>query len=93
MVPPGFIVNRKLNSKYREWQVEGKKVVEVIIGRGEYKPYLAEDHEGRGSHISGREIRISRLTGFCLKYGKGRNPVIVTTVRFRERRKGFAFLS
>ncbi len=33
--------------KVREWQVEGRKVMEVIIGRGEHKPYMAQDYDGR----------------------------------------------
>ena len=31
----------------REWKVEGKKVMEVVIERGENKPYLSQDDDNR----------------------------------------------
>jgi predicted HTH transcriptional regulator len=31
----------------REWKVEGKRVMEVIIERGKNKPYLAQDEDNR----------------------------------------------
>ena len=36
----------EIDFEVREWQVEGKKVLEVIIGKGLNKPYMAQDQNG-----------------------------------------------
>jgi predicted HTH transcriptional regulator len=36
----------EIKLKVNEWQVDGKKIVEVIIEKGRLKPYLAQDTEG-----------------------------------------------
>jgi predicted HTH transcriptional regulator len=37
----------EVSFRAKEWQVGGKKVVEIIINRGESQPYMAMDTEGK----------------------------------------------
>jgi hypothetical protein len=70
--------------KVREWQVEGRKVMEVIIGPGNYKPYMAQDYDGRWIAYIRQGDQNFKANKVLLKvwerYKTGRS----TTVRFRE---------
>jgi predicted HTH transcriptional regulator len=68
----------------REWQVEGRKVVEVIIGRGEHKPYLAQDIEGRWIAYIRQGDQNFKANKVLLQVWERQKTGCGTTVRFRE---------
>jgi hypothetical protein len=70
--------------KVREWQVEGKKVVEVIIGRGEFKPYLAQDPDGRWIAYIRQGDENFKASRVLLKVWERHKSGLGTTIRFRE---------
>jgi hypothetical protein len=70
--------------KAREWQVEGRKVVEVIIGRGEHKPYTAQDYEGRWVAYIRQGDQNFKANKVLLKVWERQNAGHSTTIHFRQ---------
>jgi len=70
--------------KVREWQVEGKRVVEVIIGKGGNRPYLAQDPEGRWVAYIRQGDQNFKANKVLLRVWERRKSGLATTVRFRE---------
>ena len=73
--------------KAREWKVEGKKVVEIIIGKGENKPYMAQDPEGRWIayiRVGDQNFKASKV---ILEVWKRQKTGRATMVRFRQAEK------
>jgi hypothetical protein len=68
----------------REWQVEGRKVMEVIIGRGESKPFMAQDQEGRWIAYIRQGDQNLVASNIMLKVWERQRSGKVTTVRFRK---------
>ncbi len=68
----------------REWQVEGKKVVEVIIERGKDKPYLAQDNEGHWVAYIRQGDQNFVAGKVMLQVWERTKSGLSTTVRFRE---------
>jgi predicted HTH transcriptional regulator len=70
--------------RIREWQVEGRKVVEVIISRGEDKPYMAQDTDGCWiAYIRQGDQNLAAST-IVLKVWERQRSGKVTTIRFRK---------
>jgi len=69
--------------KVREWQVEGRKVVEVIIKRGDHKPYLAQDSEGNWIAYIRQDDQNFKANKILLKVWERQKRGYNTTVRFR----------
>jgi hypothetical protein len=68
--------------RIKEWQVDGRKVVEVIIKPGDNKPYLAQDPEGRWiAYIRQKDQNLISST-ILLKVWERQKSGKVTTIRF-----------
>jgi len=70
--------------RIKEWQVEGKKVVEVIINPGEKKPYMAQDAEGRWIAIIRQGDQNLTASTIILKVWERQKSGKQTTIRFRQ---------
>jgi hypothetical protein len=68
----------------RQWQVERKKVMEVIIGKGEQKPYLAQDPDGRWIAFIRQGDQNFKASRILLQAWEMQGTDRVTTIRFRE---------
>lgn len=72
----------EVSFRIREWQVEGRRVVEVIISRGDFKPYMAQDAEGRWiAFIRQGDQNLSAST-IILKVWERQRSGKQTTIRF-----------
>jgi hypothetical protein len=70
--------------KIREWQVEGRRVVEVIISPGDNRPYMAQDAEGQWiAYIRQGDQNLVAST-IILKVWERQRSGKVTTIRFRK---------
>jgi predicted HTH transcriptional regulator len=70
--------------RIREWHVEGRKVVEVIISPGKDKPYMAQDTDGRWiAYIRQGDQNLVAST-IVLKVWERQKSGKVTTIRFRK---------
>jgi hypothetical protein len=70
--------------KVKEWHTEGKRVLEIIIGKGAQRPYLAQDHEGRWiAYIrqGDQNFKVNRIT---LETWRRHKTGIGTTIHFRQ---------
>jgi len=70
--------------RIREWQVEGRKVVEVIISPGDDKPYMAQDAEGRWTAFIRQGDQNLAVSTVMLKVWERQKSGKQTTIRFRE---------
>jgi hypothetical protein len=70
--------------RIREWQVEGKKVVEVTISRGDSKPYLAQGSEGPWIAYIRQGDQNLVASAIMLKVWERQKSGMVTTIRFRK---------
>lgn len=70
--------------KIREWQVEGKKILEVIISRGEDKPYTAQDNDGSWIAYIRQGDENFKANHVILKVWERQKSGMGTTVRFRQ---------
>ena len=68
----------------REWQVEGRKVLEVVIGRGEHKPYMSQDEEGRWMAYVRQGDQNFKADKLLLEVWARQKANLGTTVYFRE---------
>ncbi|MBW6460609.1 MAG: ATP-binding protein [Bacteroidales bacterium] len=71
----------------KEWQVEGKKVLEAIIGPGREKPYMAKDSDGKWVAYIRQDDRNFRASSIQLKVWEQRRRGKGTLVRYREAEK------
>jgi len=67
----------------KEWQVSGRKIVEVIISRGDKQPYLALDHEGNWIAYIRQGDQNLVASHIMLKVWERQKSAKTTTVRFR----------
>jgi hypothetical protein len=70
--------------KVREWQVEGRKVMEVIIARGEDIPYMAQDHEGRWVAYIRQGDQNFKACKVLIKVWERQKTGLNTIIRFRQ---------
>jgi predicted HTH transcriptional regulator len=68
----------------REWQVEGKKILEVIIGPGEDKPYMAQDNDGSWIAYIRQGDQNFKANKVLLKVWEKQKSGQETTIRFRQ---------
>jgi predicted HTH transcriptional regulator len=71
----------------REWPVEGKKILEVIVPRGEGKPYKAQDENGRWIAYIRQSDQNFKAHKVLLKVWESKKKGEVTTIRFRSSEK------
>lgn len=71
----------------RNWMVEGKKVMEVIIGSGDKRPYQAQDEEGKWTAYIRQGDQNFKASGLLLKVWEREISGQVTTIRFRQAEK------
>lgn len=83
----GIYCKPEVKFEVRNWQVEGRKVMEVIIPPGKDKPYLAQDEEGgwvayiRQADQNFKAEKMLMQVWERLKSGK------TTTIHFRQAEK------
>lgn len=70
--------------KIREWQVAGKKIVEVIISRGDMQPYMAVDPDGNWIAYIRKGDQNLVASHIMLKVWERQRSGKVTTIRFRK---------
>lgn len=70
--------------KIREWQVAGKKIVEVIICRGDKQPYKALDNDGKWITYIRQGDQNLLASHILLKVWERQKSAKATTVRFRR---------
>jgi predicted HTH transcriptional regulator len=70
--------------KIKEWQVAGKKVVEVIISRGDNQPYMALDADGNWIAFIRQGDQNLVANHIMLKVWERQKTAKSTTVRFHK---------
>lgn len=70
--------------KIKEWQVAGKKVVEVIINRGANPPHMAMDNDGNWIAYIRQGDQNLVASHIILKVWEGQKSAKATTVHFRK---------
>jgi predicted HTH transcriptional regulator len=70
--------------KAKEWQVGGKKIVEVIINRGYKLPYMAMDHDGKWIAYIRQGDQNLVACHIMLKVWERQKSVKPTTIHFRK---------
>jgi hypothetical protein len=68
----------------KEWQVERRRVMEVIIERGESKPYTAMDDDDRWIAYIRQGDQNFKASRIMLKVWARQQSGISTTIRFRQ---------
>lgn len=68
----------------REWKVEGKKVMEVVIERGENKPYLSQDDDNRWIAYIRQGDQNFKANKVLLRVWEQMKSGQPTTIRFRQ---------
>ena len=68
----------------REWQVDGRKVLEVIISRGKERPYMSQEADGRWTAYVRQGDQNFKAHVVLLKVWQRENSGKGTTVHFRE---------
>jgi len=74
----------EVSFKVKEWQVAGRKIVEVIINRGDRQPYMALDHEDHWIAYVRQGDQNLKASHILLKVWERQKSVNTTTVRFRR---------
>jgi hypothetical protein len=69
--------------KIKEWQIAGKKVVEVVISRGDKQPYMAMDTDGNWIAYIRQNDQNLVASHIMLKVWERQKSSIPTTIRFR----------
>jgi len=77
----------EINFSVREWQVDGKKVLEVIIKEGVQKPYLAQDADGDWLAYVRQGDENFKAHRVMLKVWKRKGEGLSTTIKFRRPEK------
>lgn len=77
----------EVSFRLKEWQVEGKKVLEAIIGPGRLKPYMAKDSDGRWVAYIRQDDQNFRASSIQLKVWEQQRRGKGTLVRYREAEK------
>lgn len=70
--------------RVREWQADGKRILEIIIEEGKYKPHLAQDEEGSWVAYIRQGDQNFRASKVMLKVWERRNTGYLVTIRFRQ---------
>jgi predicted HTH transcriptional regulator len=77
----------EISFNVREWQVDGRKVLEVMIKEGAQKPYLAMDPDGRWIAYIRQGDENFKAHRVMLKIWKRKREDISTTIKFRRPEK------
>ena len=70
--------------KVREWQADGKKILEIIIEEGRSKPYMARDELDRWVAYVRQGDQNFKASKIMLKVWERRSAGTTTTIRFRQ---------
>jgi hypothetical protein len=71
----------------KEWNVEGKKVLEVIIEPGKHKPYFAQDTDGNWHAYIRQADQTFKASRVILKVWEKQQKGQAVTIRFRKPEK------
>jgi len=74
----------EINFNAREWLVDGKKIMEVIVEQGEQKPYKAQDEENSWIAYIRQGDQNFKANKLLLKIWNKQKSGKPTTVRFRH---------
>jgi predicted HTH transcriptional regulator len=77
----------EISFKAREWQTEGKKVMEVMIGQGNIKPYLAQDDNGQWLAYIRHGDQNLKAGKLLLEVWERQKSGETTTIHFRQAEK------
>ena len=77
----------EISFQVREWQIEGRKVMEVIIGEGKEKPYKALDEDGRWTAYIRQDDKIHKASSILLQVWDRQRKGQSTTIQFRQAEK------
>ena len=70
--------------KVREWQADGKKILEIIIEEGRSKPYMARDELDRWVAYVRQGDQNFKASKIMLKVWERRSAGTTITIRFRQ---------
>jgi hypothetical protein len=70
--------------KVREWQADGKKILEIIIEEGKSKPYMARDELDRWVAYVRQGDQNFKASKIMLKVWERRSAGTTITIRFRQ---------
>jgi hypothetical protein len=73
--------------KVREWKTEGRKVLEVIIGKGTNKPYMAQDQGGKWTAYVRQKDENFKACKVVLTAWERQQAGIQLTLKFRQAEK------
>lgn len=74
----------EVSFKVREWQADGKKVLEIIIEEGKYKPYMARDEKDGWVAYVRQGDQNFKASKVMLKVWERRRAGNTTMIRFRQ---------
>lgn len=77
----------EIDFEARNWLVDGRKVMEVIIRPGKEKPYLAQDEEGHWIAYIRQGDQNFKAAALLLEVWKRQKTGQSTTIRFRQAEK------
>lgn len=77
----------EIGFEVREWQVDGRKVMEVIIKAGQHKPYLARDEEEHWTAYIRQADENFKASPLLLRVWQARQEGRTTTIHFRQAEK------
>ncbi len=80
----GLYCKPEVKFKVRNWQVEGKKVMEVMIAPGGDKPYMAQDEEGNWIAYIRQADQNFKADNMLLQVWQHQKSGKTTTIRFRR---------
>jgi predicted HTH transcriptional regulator len=83
----GIYCKPEVKFEARNWQVEGKKIMEVIIPPGKDKPYLAQDEESSWIAYIRQADQNFKAEKILLRVWDRQKSGKTTTIRFREAEK------
>jgi predicted HTH transcriptional regulator len=83
----GIYCRPEVKFEARNWLVEGKKVMEVIIPPGNDKPYLSQDEEGRWIAYIRQADQNFKAVKLLLQVWERQKSGKMTTIRFRQAEK------
>jgi predicted HTH transcriptional regulator len=80
----GIYCRPEVRFSVREWQVDGRKVLEVIIEQGEQKPYMAQEPEGTWAAYVRQGDQNFKAPALILKVWERQQSGKGTTIYFRN---------
>jgi len=80
----GLYCRPEIKFEVRNWQVEGRKILEVLINRGHTKPYMAQDESGNWHAYIRQRDQNFKASALQLQVWENQKSGQTTTIRFRH---------